>query len=213
MLAGGGPGVDPGSSCATSSAPACAVLRQVFSDSRYGRAPTTNWLDQAWQWLMDRLSQLVGATPEVVWVLLLVALLGLAAFVVWRIVRNSSGDRRQREAAAEQGLTTDPDVEWRAALAAAERGDFREAIRRSFRSALLDLALHGRSRIDASWATRELIAHVRQDSVLARELDPVAHLFEVAWYSHREVDRGQWEAAREHVERIRGLARGRREAA
>ena len=124
----------------------------------------------------------------------------------WRLRGNLAG--RAAVAAAEPGdVARDPDAEWSLALAAAARQDYREAIRRAFRSALLDVAWRGRLRIDATWTTRELLQSAAGDADLVTLLAPAAAVFDRAWYSGRAVSGADWEVLRARCEAIRDLAR------
>ena len=112
---------------------------------------------------------------------------------------------RLAEERAERG--TDPDAEWRLALAAAQRGEYREAIRRAFRSALLDAAGRGRLNADTSWTTRELLASIQADPALRAAVLGAAAEFDYAWYSGRPSDAASWEQARVRCDAVRTLAR------
>ena len=101
----------------------------------------------------------------------------------------------------------DPGVEWRLAGEAARRGDYREAIRRGYRSALLEAAGHGRLAVNASQTTRELLAGVRGDADLLAALAPAAAAFDFAWYSGRPSSRTDWDRARALDDAVRSLAR------
>jgi hypothetical protein len=104
----------------------------------------------------------------------------------------------------------DPEVEWAGALAASERGDFREAVRRAFRSALVSLVQRGRLPVQPAWTTPELLAHARGDPELSARLGPAAAGFDRAWYSEAPVDAERWEELRGQCQAIRALSgRGR----
>ena len=101
----------------------------------------------------------------------------------------------------------DPDAEWRAAERAAAAGDHREAIRRAFRSALIEVALRGRVHLDAAWTTRELLARCDADGDVLVALAAAASLFERAWYGGRAVTAADWDLAAERCAAVRRLAR------
>jgi len=103
----------------------------------------------------------------------------------------------------------DPDQEWDAAEKAAAVGDFREAVRRAFRSALLSIGLRGRLPLQASWTTRDLLRHAAGDADLLAALAPAAEAFDRAWYGGMPVDAADWSVARGRCQAVRRLA-GRR---
>jgi hypothetical protein len=125
--------------------------------------------------------------------------------VIYRL-RGVLGGRRAVSDMEPATAGDDPDDEWRLALAAAERGEHREAIRRAFRSALLDVT-DRRARIDRAWTTREMLATVSSDAELLAVLAPAAAAFDSAWYGGAAVGVVQWEAARARCEAVRQVAR------
>jgi hypothetical protein len=138
-------------------------------------------------------------------VLVILGLVAIIAGTVWLVLRDRIRETGMVEPA---GTTSDPDVEWDAALDAAGSGDYREAIRRGFRSALLGVARHGRLAIDPSWTTRELLGRASGDAELLASLTPAADGFQIAWYSGVPVREADWEVARERCSTIRALASG-----
>jgi len=84
--------------------------------------------------------------------------------------------------------------------------DHREAIRRAFRSALLDICGR-RVRIDRAWTTREMLATLSADADLLAVLAPAAAAFDSAWYGAEPVGAAQWEIARARCEAVRQIAR------
>lgn len=103
----------------------------------------------------------------------------------------------------------DPDVEWRLAEAAGSRGDYREAVRRAFRSALGTVARRRRVAVEPSATTGELVARAAGDPALHAALLPAAAGFERAWYGPGPVTAEDWARMRETCLVVRRLA-GRR---
>ncbi|MBJ7596344.1 MAG: DUF4129 domain-containing protein, partial [Candidatus Dormibacteraeota bacterium] len=87
-------------------------------------------------------------------------------------------------------------------------GEYREAVRRAFRSALLAVAVRGRVPIDAAWTTRELLQRIDAGGDVLVALAVAAALFERAWYSGVAVTRDDWTLAEERCATVRRLARG-----
>ena len=173
---------------------------------RLDRPPPHTPLDDLLTRIGDLFSRLASGVPGGL-PIGIAAAVALALLVLWLLRRVSAG-RRIAVAEAEPADTTlDADAEWAAALAAAARGDLREAVRRAFRSALLAVAVAGRLEVDAAWTTRELLAHTAGDADLLAALAPAAAAFDVAWYSGRPVGVADWDAQRARCEAIRALAR------
>ncbi|HWF56969.1 MAG TPA: DUF4129 domain-containing protein [Candidatus Dormibacteraeota bacterium] len=137
---------------------------------------------------------------------LAIAILGLALLLSWRRWQGSAPLRGARfDEAAEAG--DDPEAEWRAAQRAAAAGDHREAVRRAFRSALLEVALRGNLHIDSAWTTRELLQRCHADGEVLAALAAAAARFERAWYSGTAVTAADWTRAEEGCATVRRLAR------
>ena len=138
-------------------------------------------------------------------------LLGLVvAVAAWRIRQVMAAGREPRVAPGAALAEADAEAEWGRAIAAAERGDFRAAIRYAFRSALVSLVQRGRLPVQPAWTTPELLSHARGDPELSARLGPAAAGFDRAWYSEAPVDADRWEELRGECQAIRALTgRGR----
>jgi hypothetical protein len=207
--------VPPGSSCNVDPAQARRVLNDVYRSRAFAG------LDQGGQpGFLERIAQALGRFFATLGKTLglpggiglgAAALLLIAALLWWR-VRASAAARIAVLASAEpadRGI--DADAEWSLAMSAAERGDYREAIRRAFRSALLDTAARGRLAVDVAWTTRELLGSAAGDADLVAGLAPAAAGFDHAWYSGEAVGGAEWDVMRSRCEAIRRLARRRLE--
>jgi hypothetical protein len=213
----------PGSTCRVDSAPARGLLHDVYASPVFANLDQNTqpsflerigqgamWaithLRDALAWLFSHMAGALGVVGTIA--LAAVVLLALAAFAAWRLARVLGvAPARLRDEPAAEG--TDPDTEWALALRAASRGDYREAIRRAFRSALLDAADRGRLRLDAAWTTRELLASISADADLLTALAPASAAFDYAWYSGHAVDGDDWERARARCQAVRAMARRR----
>lgn len=199
----------PGSACNVESQAARNLLHSVYASQVFAdldQKPAPSWFERigaAINWVLSHLYGLLGSGGSLALGLVLLAL--IAAFVIYRL-RGVLGGRST--AVSEEPATAgdDPDREWRLALAAAQRGDHREAIRRAFRSALLDISGR-RARIDRAWTTREMLATLSADADLLAVLAPAAAAFDSAWYGGEAVGVAQWETARARCEAVRQVAR------
>jgi hypothetical protein len=199
----------PGSACKVDSQVSRNLLHgvyasHVFADLDQNQAPSLfAQIGAAINWALSHLFGLLGSGGSLALGLFVVA--AIATFVIYRL-RGVLGGRRAPSDVEPATAGDDPENEWRLALAAAERGDHREAIRRAFRSALLDVA-DRRARIDRAWTTREMLATVSADAELLAVLAPAAAAFDSAWYGGAAVGAAQWEAARARCEAVRRVAR------
>ena len=202
-----------GSTCNADQRPARSALNGVYQSPVFAnldhKAPGQNPIGQFLQWLSSLLRNVTGALGPAGSIALGAVLVGGAlALAAWRL-RRVLGSRPVRLAAAREAESDDPDREWARASDAASRGDYREAVRRAFRSALLTVADRGRLAVDPSWTTHELLAATRGDGGLLAALAPAAAVFDRAWYSGAPVTEADWEQARERCAALRRLARAR----
>lgn len=199
-----------GSTCNADQRPARSQLNGVYQSPVFAnldRKPAgPNPISQFLSWLGSLLSGISGhlgpAGSIALGATLLAAALALAA---WRL-RGVLGARPARAADEREPDSGDPEREWRLADRAAERRDYREAVRRAFRSALLMVAIRGRLAVDPTWTTHELLAATRGDAGLLATLAPAAQVFDRAWYSGALVSEADWQQARARCDAVRRLA-------
>ncbi len=176
----------------------------VFADLDQNQPPSLfERIGAAINWILSHLFGLLGSGGSILLGLLVLG--AIAAFVVYRL-RGVAGGRRALGSEEPATSGDDPDHEWQLALAAAQRGDHREGIRRAFRSALLEIA-DRRAHVDRAWTTRELLATLSVDADLLAVVAPAAASFDQAWYSGAPVGVEDWDIARGRCEAVRRVAR------
>jgi hypothetical protein len=176
----------------------------VFADLDQNQPPSIfSRIGAVINWILTHLFDLLGSGGSIA--LGVIVLGGLLAFVIYRL-RGVAGSRRALGSEEPAAAGDDPDREWQLALAAAQRGDNREAIRRAFRSALLEVA-DRRTYIDRAWTTRELLATLSTDADLLAVVAPASASFDEAWYGGGTVDAADWDVARTRCEAVRRVAR------
>ena len=199
----------PGSACNVDSQTAENVLHRVYASSVFAGldqnqpASIFERIGAAINWLLTHLFGLLGSGGSILLGLLVLG--AITAFVVYRL-RGVIGGRSAAGPEEPASAGDDPEREWQLALAAAQRGDHREAIRRAFRSALLEVA-DRRAHLDRAWTTRELLATLSVDADLLAAVAPAAASFDRAWYGGAEVSAADWEVARGRCEAVRRVAR------
>jgi hypothetical protein len=176
----------------------------VFADLDQKPAPSLfESIGAAINWVLSHLAGLLGTGGSLALGLVVLAI--ILALVLYRL-RGVAGGRRAVTGAEPATAGDDPEREWRHAIDAAQRGEYREAIRRAFRSALLDVAGR-RARIDRAWTTREMLATLAGDADLIAAVAPAAAAFDKAWYGAEPVAAADWEIARARCEAVRSVAR------
>jgi hypothetical protein len=198
-----------GSACQVDSQAAQNLLHQVYASSVFAaldqNQPPSIFarIGEAVQWILSHLFGLLGQGGSIL--LGLIVLAGIMAFVIYRL-RGVAGSRRVRTPDEPATAGNDPDGEWELALAAAQQGDHREAIRRAFRSALLEVA-DRRAQLNRAWTTREMLATLSADADLLAVVAPAAASFDKAWYGGETVGAADWEVARARCDAVRRVAR------
>lgn len=198
-----------GSACDVDSRDAENLLHNVYASHVFAdldqNTPASIFqrIGAAINWVISHLYSLLGNGGSIGLGVLVLAL--IAAFVLYR-VRGTAGGRRAKQSQEPATVGDDPNDEWDLGLAAAQRGDYREAIRRAFRSALLDVTGR-RARIDRAWTTREMLATISGDADLLAVVAPAADAFDRAWYGDVAVTAADWDIARARCEAVRKVAR------
>ena len=199
-----------GSACNVDSQAAESALHQVYSspvfaDLDQNQSPSLlERIGAAVNWILSHLFGLLGSGGSILLGLLVLG--AIAAFAIYRL-RGVAGGRRALGPDEPATAGDDPEREWQLALAAVKRGDYREAIRRAFRSALLDVA-DRRAHLDRAWTTREMLATLSADAELLAVVAPAAAAFDRAWYGGGPVGADDWEVARARCDAVRRVARG-----
>ncbi|MFI5286736.1 MAG: hypothetical protein ACHQ4F_10500 [Candidatus Dormibacteria bacterium] len=198
-----------GSACNVDSRVAENLLHQVYASSVFAdldqNQPPSIFerIGAAINWIISHLFGLLGQGGSILLGLLVLA--AIAGFIVYRL-RGVIGGRQAAGSDEPATAGDDPEREWQLGLSAAQRGDYREAIRRVFRSALLDVA-DRRAHLDRAWTTREMLATLSSDADLLAVVAPAAASFDKAWYSGAAVAATDWEIARGRCEAVRRVAR------
>jgi Domain of unknown function (DUF4129) len=199
----------PNSTCNYDGTAARNTLHGVYASPDFRHLDDSNqpgFIDAILNFLGSLFGRAAGALGVAGGIAVALAVLGLAALLAWRRWHGSATSRGALvdELAA---AGDDPDAEWSVAERAAAAGDHREAIRRAFRSALIEVALRGHVHLDAAWTTRELLARCDADGDVLVALAAAASLFERAWYGGRAVSAPDWDLAAERCATVRRLAR------
>jgi hypothetical protein len=199
----------PHSTCHDNAAAARSTLHDVYASPSFRHlddSSQTGILDAILGFFSTLFGRAAGALGAAGAVLAAALVLALAAVVAWR---RWHGTAAARGAVIDEPATAgdDPDQEWGAAERAAARGDHREAVRRAFRAALIDVGARGHVHLDSAWTTREVLAHCSADGQVLAALAAAAAVFDRAWYSATPVSRRDWEVAAERCTLVRTLAR------
>jgi hypothetical protein len=171
-----------------------------------GPSPFDLWKARVMRWFNEQILRLLsrlhlGAKTGnmLAWVIVGVAFLALL-YWVWRTLSPAS---RRRETPAEPVTeSNDPRLWAKDALAAADRGDYREAVHCAYWAAVVHLETLGVLKRDRARTPREslrlLDPHPHEQSLL-REF---TRRFELIWYGYRPASAQDWYEARSNLEKI-----------
>lgn len=175
-----------------------AMLDQILAQPEFN-TPLSLW-ERFLRWLRARLpqstpgnGQATGAAARVIiWgvagvgAVLLVVLLSywlqgvFGSFVV-------DFDLRRRKSIGEAAPLTATAARQQATVLA-EAGNYREAVRQLYLSALLSLEEHALIRYDRSLTNREVLAQVQKQQTVQSHLQPIVETFDNVWYGIHEPD-------------------------
>jgi hypothetical protein len=163
------------------------------------KARIARWLSEQIYKLLLRLHLGAKAGNALAWIIVGLAFLALC-YLVWKTL---SPTTRKRETSAETGKESDDPREWaRDALAAADRGDYREAVHCAYWAAVVHLETLGVLKRDRARTPREslrlLDPHPNEQNLLSE----FTRRFELIWYGYRPASASDWSEARSHLEKM-----------
>ena len=198
-----------------------AVLAAVLAGPQF-TAGDSLW-DQFLRWLAEWLDRFLpraqespastsagGAAGDILWTVVgiggAVALVLLLAYWLRGVLGNFIGDAQAAAAGDGGDLPQTPAEARRRAAERASSGDYRDAVRNLYLSALLTLEQNGVAPADRSLTNRELLARVPAGHPVRPHLQPVVETFDEVWYGVHEPD-GQTYAAYTHsIDELETLA-------
>lgn len=175
-------------------------------------SPLGEWLNRMLRWLGDLLDRLLGNSGvnlslrlgNYVFIGLGVLLIIGVLLYAWRSLRRSLAPESalaDDQALEEENLTADSALKKAHTLSIS--GDYRQAVRYLYLSALLLLDEHGLLRYDRSRTNREYLRSVAHLPDLAANLRQVVDTFDRVWYGYQPLDQSDFERYAEQVARLR----------
>lgn len=197
-----------------------AILKEVLARPEFN-TPQSLW-DRFWQWLENLLDEWLPNSSSMVgagWLSLLIRLIpwGIAivvlAVVLWllsywlqRILRSFVTDARITTLADDDDMPATAAEARQQAHAAAQSGHYRDAVRRLYLAALLQLAEHDLITYERSLTNREVLVRVPNDSPIRPHLEPVIATFDQVWYGVREPDLATFHAYEQEIDTLAAIA-------
>jgi hypothetical protein len=203
------------------------VLETILARPEFN-APQSLW-DRFLQWLDNWLNELlpdaqtaarsgwlawlIRVVPWIVSIVIVAAVIWLLSHWLQRLLAAFVTDARIKALAGEDDLPATAAEARQQARAAADSGHYRDAVRRLYLAALLQLAEHDLITYERSLTNREVLVRVPADSPVRSHLEPVIATFDQVWYGVREPDQATFNAYEAEIDALASVAAGaRREA-
>jgi hypothetical protein len=174
-----------------------------------GEQGPSEW-ERAWvkigQWISEQILKamralhLGGSSGNVIaWIVVGLAFLALAYFVY----RNLAGRSPLPQVPAEVSVDLADSRQWaRDALAAAERGDYREAVHCAYWATIVRVETLGLLKRDRARTPRESLRLLDPHPSEQKLLREFTRHFELIWYGYRPASAQDWSDARTHLEKM-----------
>jgi hypothetical protein len=162
-------------------------------------ARIARWISDLLYKILRRLHLGAKAGNALAWIIVGIAFLALG-YWVWKTLSSSTRKRDIAEVAAAE--SNDP-REWaRDALAAADRGDYREAVHCAYWAAVVRLETLGMLKRDRARTPRESLRLLDPHPTEQNLLREFTRRFELIWYGYRPASATDWSEARSHLEKM-----------
>jgi hypothetical protein len=163
------------------------------------KARIARWINNQIYKILRRLHLGAKAGNALAWIIVGIAFLALG-YWVWRTLWPST---RKREIAGEAITESNDPREWAGdALAAAERGDYREAVHCAYWAAVVHLETLGVLKRDRARTPRESLRLLEPHPNEQNRLREFTRHFELIWYGYRPASASDWSEARSHLEKM-----------
>lgn len=202
------------------SAARLAVLAAVLAGPQFTAGES--WWDLLLQWFSQWLGRILPSAPESAasskvtqqagdflwWTVGIAGAIALALLLAYWL-RGFLGSFIGAAAAADGGpndLPQTPEDARRRAAGLAAGGDYRNAVRNLYLSALLTLEQNGLVPIDRSLTNREVLRRISPNHPVAGRLQPVVETFDEVWYGVHEPDDQTYRQYTEEIDALESLA-------
>ena len=163
------------------------------------KARIARWISEQIYKTLRRLHLGAKAGNALAWTIVDIAFVVLS-YWVWKTLWPAT---RKRETPAEPPSESNDPREWaRDALAAADRGDYREAVHCAYWAAVVHLETLGVLKRDRARTPRESLRLLEPHPTEQNLLREFTRRFELIWYGYRPASANDWSEARSHLEKM-----------
>lgn len=195
------------------------ILQEILARPEFN-TPVSLW-DRFWQWLRSLLSRwlpdsepgsssllagLVRAVPWVIAVGVVTVITWLMIYWMQQLLRSFVEDTRLDEADGEDDLPRSAAEARQQAHTAAQSGQYRDAVRRLYLAALLQLSELNLINYERNLTNREVLTNVDNNSPIRPHLEPVINTFDQVWYGVQEPDQTTFTAYEQEIDHLAAVA-------
>ena len=193
-----------------------ALLGQILARPEFNTP--VSLLDRFLQWLENLIRDLLPESqsgtgagwlallarllPWVITIVLVAVLIWLLSYWLQRFLRSFVTDSRVDALGSDDDLPRTAAEAREQARTAAESGHYRDAVRRLYLAALLQLSEHQLIPYERSLTNREVLVRVAPDSPIRPHLEPVIATFDQVWYGVREPDHATFTAYEQAIDAL-----------
>jgi hypothetical protein len=197
-----------------------AILANILARPAFN-TPLSLW-DRFWQWIENLLSNLlpdsqagpgsgllaflIRALTWLLAILIVTETIWLLSYWLQRLLRSFVTDARIHELAGDDDLPRSAAEARQQARVAAQSGLYRDAVRRLYLAALLQLSEYDLIHYERSLTNREVLIRVPNDSPIRPHLEPVVATFDQVWYGVREPDQATFTAYEQEIDTLAAVA-------
>ncbi len=163
------------------------------------KARIARWISERIYRLLSRLHLGAKAGNTLAWAIVAIAFVALC-FWVWKTL--ASADRKREPSPIAAAESNDPRQWAKDALAAADRGDYREAVHCAYWAAVVHLEALGVLKRDRARTPRESLRLLEPHPTEQNLLREFTRHFELIWYGYRPASVHDWSEARSHLEKM-----------
>jgi Domain of unknown function (DUF4129) len=162
------------------------------------KARIARWINEQIYKLFRRLHLGAKAGNALAWLIVCFALFALY-YWLWKTLHATNGNSETPEATTQ---SDDPRQWARDALAAADCGDYREAVHCAYWAAVVHLETLGVLKRDRARTPRESLRLLDPHPTQQNLLRDFTSRFELIWYGYRPASANDWSEARSHLEKM-----------
>jgi hypothetical protein len=201
----------PATTASSTEARTKALEVLASSEYRHVRLPgiKESFRDRAIKWIVEKLSSIFNRSPDFNFIsrLFVWSIIGLAVVVaavfIWKFLQREENDLRWQLGSAPAPVSAKAWTVWlQEARLAASQGDWRQATRLAYWSAISALESRGTWKPDVARTPREYLSLVRPEQPHRRTLLTLTRDFERIWYAQQPATQADFDKTLAHLEEL-----------